>query len=147
MEAIDHEAETVLIKKTDHHKICPAPARPRARQSRSLESPQRPKLCGDPIGTRLAGDHPLLRCSEEFFAQSSRLDVRSGRTGARARRDHRRKFGQREPHQRALQPPCPQSGDSAAARIIQPAARPLAWAGGWSLFSTRIRYPPNAVTG
>src|SRR6266849_4507513 len=37
MEAIDHEAETLLTKKTHHHKICPAPARPRARQSRSLE--------------------------------------------------------------------------------------------------------------
>jgi hypothetical protein len=36
MEAIGHEAETVLTKKT-HHKICLAPARPRARQSRSLE--------------------------------------------------------------------------------------------------------------
>jgi hypothetical protein len=31
MEAIGHEAETVLTKKTHHHKICPAPARPRAR--------------------------------------------------------------------------------------------------------------------
>jgi hypothetical protein len=37
MEAIDHEAETLLTKKTHHHKVCPAPARPRARQSRSLE--------------------------------------------------------------------------------------------------------------
>jgi len=37
MEAIDHEAETVLTKKTHHHKIRPAPARPRARQSRSPE--------------------------------------------------------------------------------------------------------------
>jgi hypothetical protein len=37
MEAIDHEAETLLAKKTHHHKICPALARPRARQSRSLE--------------------------------------------------------------------------------------------------------------
>jgi hypothetical protein len=36
-EAIDHEAETLLTKKTHQHKICPAPARPRARQSRSLE--------------------------------------------------------------------------------------------------------------
>src|SRR6267143_1006755 len=37
MEAIDHEVETLLTKKTHHHKVCPAPARPRARQSRSLE--------------------------------------------------------------------------------------------------------------
>jgi hypothetical protein len=37
MEAIGHEAENLLTKKTHHHKICPAPARPRARQSRSLE--------------------------------------------------------------------------------------------------------------
>jgi hypothetical protein len=37
MQAIDHEAETLLTKKTHHHKICLAPARPRARQSRSLK--------------------------------------------------------------------------------------------------------------
>jgi hypothetical protein len=37
MEAIGQEAETALTKKTYHYKICPAPARPRARQSRSLE--------------------------------------------------------------------------------------------------------------
>src|SRR4029077_17166497 len=36
-EVIDHEAEILLTKKTHHHKVCPAPARPRARQSRSLE--------------------------------------------------------------------------------------------------------------
>jgi len=36
MEAIGHEAETALTKKTYHYKVCPAPARPRARQSRSL---------------------------------------------------------------------------------------------------------------
>jgi hypothetical protein len=33
MEVIGHEAETALTKKTYHYKICPAPARPRARQS------------------------------------------------------------------------------------------------------------------
>jgi hypothetical protein len=37
MEAIDHEAETLLAKKTHHHKICPALARPRARQNRRFE--------------------------------------------------------------------------------------------------------------
>src|ERR1700730_166662 len=38
MEAIDHEAETVLTKKTHHHKICPAPARPRAAKAAVLNS-------------------------------------------------------------------------------------------------------------
>jgi hypothetical protein len=36
LKAIGHEAETAPTKKTYHYKICPAPARPRARQSRSL---------------------------------------------------------------------------------------------------------------
>jgi hypothetical protein len=38
MEVIGHEAETVLTKKTRQHKIIyPAPARPSASQSLSLE--------------------------------------------------------------------------------------------------------------
>lgn len=37
-EAIDHEAETLLTKKTHHHKTCPAPAGPRARQAAVLNS-------------------------------------------------------------------------------------------------------------
>jgi hypothetical protein len=37
MEAIGHEAEIVLTKKTHHHEICPTPAGPRACQSLSLE--------------------------------------------------------------------------------------------------------------
>jgi hypothetical protein len=35
--ASSHEAEILLTKKTHQHKICPATARPRARESRSLE--------------------------------------------------------------------------------------------------------------
>src|SRR5215831_16097399 len=38
MEATDHEGQTLLTKKTHHHKICPAPARPRARQAAVLNS-------------------------------------------------------------------------------------------------------------
>ena len=38
MEATGHEAETLFTKKTHHHKICPAPTRPRARQIPVLNS-------------------------------------------------------------------------------------------------------------
>jgi len=37
MEGIDHEAQTIFQKKTQHKKIRPATAQSRTRQNRSLE--------------------------------------------------------------------------------------------------------------